>query len=62
MSLRIGEEVIILAQVYKNGKADPKESRKGKVIDLKWNLILIHFEDGEQDWVDCRKVQAVSKR
>lgn len=62
MSLRIGERVAILAQVYKNGHSDPKESRTGQVLDLKWNLVLIRFEDGEQDWIDCRRVHVVSKQ
>lgn len=56
MSLRIGEKVVIYAKTYNHGVLDPKESRKGVVRDLKWNLILIEFDNGERDWIDGRHI------
>lgn len=62
MSLRIGDKVIIMAQVYCNNKPDPKESRKGEVVDYKWNLVLIKFENGECDWIDRRNIHIKSNK
>ncbi len=51
--LRIGDKVVVLNS-YKDTKG-----RNGRIIDLKWNLIFICFDDtGEHEWIDSRLVRA----
>ena len=60
MKLRIGDNVSIFASA-KHAKDSP--ARKAKVLDLKWNLVYVHFQDGERecDWVDCRFTETPTK-
>ena len=55
MTLRIGEKV----RVYKSiRRASFKDQiyRIGEIIDLKWSLVLIKYDNGETGWVDSRVV------
>lgn len=61
MSLRIGDKVVIYAKVYHRSVLEQKESRRGTVVNLKWNLVQINFEEGSYDWVDCRLVHLLNK-
>jgi len=49
--IRIGDRVLVTSCKIKNHQV------KGRVIDMKWNLVLIQFEDGERDWVDAKWVK-----
>ena len=62
MSLRIGDKVVIMTKTYNHNQLDLKEGRNGKVLDLKWNLIFIEFENGECDWVENRNVRLKSEK
>lgn len=55
MSLRTSDKVIVIP--HPRAAIDHGLSRKGKVLDLKWNLVLVVFEDGERDWIDSRLVR-----
>ena len=56
MSLKIGDKVRVFDSARMSKGA---ASRPAKVIDLKWNLIQVHYQDGECecDWVDCRLIR-----
>ena len=56
MALRIGSKVSIVSKLQSN----EEQNRIGKVLDLKWNLVLIQFENGECDWVESRTVYSKS--
>jgi hypothetical protein len=62
MSLRIGDKVVIMAKTYNRSQLDLKEGRDGKVLDLKWNLIFIEFENGECDWIEGRHVRLKTEK
>ena len=55
MSVRIND-IVTVFNFKKHGPEDI--GRKAKVLDYKWNLILVRFDDGECEceWVDCRLV------
>lgn len=55
MSLRIGEKVIIVP--HPHASSEHSQSRRGVVMDFKWNLVLVKFENGEIDWVDSKMVK-----
>lgn len=55
MSLRIGEKIIVVP--YPNAPTEHGMARKAIVVDYKWDLVLVKFENGETDWVDGRRVR-----
>lgn len=52
MSFHVDDKVVVLDK--KNQSLS--EGHKGIVVDLKWNLILIRFDDGECDWIEIKRV------
>lgn len=53
MSLRIGDVVAVTKGTY----AD----KKGKILDLKWNLVNVRFDSGECEWVDGKHIKIWNK-
>jgi hypothetical protein len=54
MSFKVTDKVVYLRTKH----ASIDQGRKGTVLDLKYNLILIAFDDtGERDWVDAKHVK-----
>lgn len=59
MRQKIGE----LVRVYSSARlAKETPSRLAEIRDFKWNLVYVHFKDGEKEmeWVDCRLVKPES--
>lgn len=52
---RVDDKVIVLDKP----KQSISEGHKGVIIDIKWNLILINFEDGESDWIEAKRVKKI---
>jgi hypothetical protein len=58
MGLKIGEKAIVTAKVCNmNGF---KMNKEVIVRNLKWNLVLVEFENGEQNWIDGKYVKHTS--
>lgn len=55
MGLKIGERAIVSAKV--KNTAGFSENREVIVRDLKWNLVLVEFENGEHNWIDGKYVK-----
>ena len=55
MTLRIGDRVVIAS----NGKPAvliPNDSCRGNLIDMKWNLGLVRFNDDETEWLELKRI------
>lgn len=53
MTLRIGDRVVVAS----NGRPDIKlPAMRGVLIDMKWNLGLVRFNDHELDWFDLKRI------
>lgn len=50
MSLRIGETILT------------KDNKQAKVIDLKWNMVLIQFNNRECDWVEIKSIKRIENK
>lgn len=40
--MNVGQKVIV-------------NNKTATIIDLKWNLVLVEFEDGSREWIDSKK-------
>ena len=51
-----------MKSIYKVGEIALHEGRKVKILDYKWNLVLIRYEDEtyEQNWIDVRTLRKCS--
>ena len=49
MSLKVSEKVVIVR--------GENALRHGKILDYKWNMVLVKFAEGDQDWVEIKNVK-----
>ena len=56
MTFKIGDKVLIAADIRRKDPTDMAKSIRAIVHDFKWNLISVQYEDGHREWVDGKRV------
>ena len=56
MTLRIGDKVVIGSNAKFMRPEVIADNARGVLVDLKWNLGLVQFTDGQTEWITLNRL------
>lgn len=56
MTLRIGDKVIIASKGKFHKPDITSNNNRGQMIDIKWNMAFIRYNDGATEWIELNRV------
>lgn len=58
MNLKEEDEIVVNPAYYRKKGISPQTLR-GVIIQIKWNMLLVKFQDGSTEWIDSKSVMPV---